>query len=346
VTIVWKAAALLAAAVLLRGADGPPLTRYEFAQPHMGTLVRIVLYAPSAAVANAAAEAAFARVGALDEALSDYRDSSELMRLSRRSGGGWVAVSDDLFRVLRSAQGIARDSDGAFDVTVGPLSVLWRHARRRSELPAADHLAAARALVGRDKLELDERRRMVRLLQPGMQLDLGGIAKGFAADEAAMTLVQHGVASALIAAGGDIVATQAPPGREGWRVAVASLDGADGTPAGYLTLRHAAVSTSGDSEQFVVLGGVRYSHIFNPRTGLALTGHSSVTILAPDGTTSDGLATAVSVLGPVAGLRMVDSTPGAAALVTEAAAGGVRTYESSRWAALSGFSATPAGSAR
>ncbi len=112
---------------------------------------------------------------------------------------------------------------------------------------------------------------MVRLLQPGMQLDLGGIAKGFAADEAAMTLVQHGVASALIAAGGDIVATQAPPGREGWRVAVASLDGADGTPAGYLTLRHAAVSTSGDSEQFVVLGGVRYSHIFNPRTGLALT---------------------------------------------------------------------------
>ncbi len=345
-TIVWKAAALLAAAALLPGAGGPPLTRYEFAQPHMGTLVRIVLYAPSDAVANSAAAAAFARVGALDEALSDYRDSSELIRLSRRSGGGWVDVSDDLFRVLRAAQGIARDSDGAFDVTVGPLSVLWRHARRQSELPAADQLAAARALVGRDKLQLDERRRMVRLLQPGMQLDLGGIAKGFAAEEAAVLLERRGVARALIAAGGDIVATEAPPGREGWRVAVASLDGADRLPAGYLALRHAAVSTSGDSEQFVVIGGVRYSHIFNPRTGLAVTGHSSVTILAPDGTTSDGLATAVSVLGPVAGLRLVDSTPGAAALVTEAAAGGVRTSESSRWAALSGFSATPAGSAR
>ena len=351
--MLLAAVVLLAAAVPLRGSppapsrvEGPAptpvegaLTRYEFAQPHMGTLVRIVLYAPSGLVADDAAGAAFGRVAALDQALSDYRDSSELMRLSRRSGGGPVEVSDDLFRVLRAAQQIARESAGAFDVTVGPLSVLWRHARRQGELPDGERLAAARALVGHDKLELDERRRTVRLLEPGMQLDLGGIAKGFAADEAAAILAQRGIARALIAAGGDIVATQPPPGHEGWRIAVASIDGADRPPAGYLTLRNAAVSTSGDAEQFVVVGGVRYSHIIDPRTGLALTRRRSVTVVAPNGTTSDGLATAVSVMGAVSGMRLVDATSGAAAFVTEETTGGLRTYESSRWRALSGFAA-------
>jgi thiamine biosynthesis lipoprotein len=249
-----------------------------------------------------------------------------------------VEVSDDLFRVLRAAQQLARDSEGAFDVTVGPLSVLWRHARREGELPDGERLAAAHAVVGHEKVQLDEGRRTVRLLAPGMQLDLGGIAKGFAADEAAAVLVQRGVDRALVAAGGDIVATQPPPGRDGWRVAVGSIDGADRPPAGYLTLHNAAVSTSGDSEQFVVIGGVRYSHIFDPRTGLALTGHSSVTIFAANGMTADGLATAVSVMGPTGGMRLVDATSGAAAYVMDTAVGGgLRTYESSRWRALTGF---------
>jgi thiamine biosynthesis lipoprotein len=332
--------AVLCAALALLANAGPiggELTRYEFSEPHMGTLVRIVLYAPSARIAGDAAGAAFARIAALDEALSDYRDSSELMRLSRRSGGGPVEVSGDLFRVLRAAQQIARDSAGAFDVTVGPLSVLWRHARRQRELPDGERLTAARALVGHDKLELDERSRTVRLREPGMQLDLGGIAKGFAAEEAATVLRQHGIEPALIAAGGDIVAMQPPPATDGWRIAVASIEGADRPPAGYLTLLNAAVSTSGDAEQFVVIGGVRHSHILDPRTGLALTGRRSVTIVAPNGTMSDGLATAVSVMGAVAGMRLVEATRGAAAFISEAPAAPasiVQTYESSRWRAL------------
>ena len=188
----------------------------------MGTHVRIVLYAPDVRVADAAAAAAFARVGALDQALSDYRDSSELMQLSRRSGGA-LEVSDDLFRVLRASQQIARDSGGAFDVTAGPLSLLWRQARRQNALPDADRIAAARALVGHAKLELDEARRTIRLRQPGMLLDLGGIAKGFAADEAVALLAKSGVRRALVAAGGDIVAGEPPPGADGWRIGIASV---------------------------------------------------------------------------------------------------------------------------
>ncbi|HXG55878.1 MAG TPA: FAD:protein FMN transferase [Vicinamibacterales bacterium] len=337
-TSVWKVAlvALLAATAPVNGVGPVPvrtegLTRFEFAQPHMGTLVRIILYAPGETIAHDAAAAAFGRVAALEQALSDYRDSSELTRLCRRSGGAPVGVSEDLFRVLRAAQDLARASDGAFDATAGPLSVIWRQARRRGALPDGVGLAAARALVGHAKLELDEGRRTAHLMQPGMQLDLGGIAKGFAADEVAAMLRQRGIASALIAAGGDIVATDPPPGATGWRIAVSTLEGVDRPPAAYLTLRNAAVSTSGDIEQFFAVGSVRHSHIVDPRNGRALTGRRSVTIVAPSGTTADGLATAVSVMGTVAGLRLVDSTSGAAAFVMHEEAGGLRTYQSTRW---------------
>ena len=332
---MWKAVAIAAAAILLRMESGV-VARYEFAEPHMGTLVRIVLYAPGEAAAGDASKAAFGRIAALDEALSDYRDSSELMAVSRRAGTGPVEISDDLLRVLRAAQRIARASHGAFDVTVGPLSVLWRQARREGMLPDAGRLTAARALAGDDKLEIDERQKTVRLLKAGMQLDLGGIAKGFAADEAAAVLARHGISRALVAAGGDIVVTDPPPDREGWRVAVTSIEGVDRPPAGYVTLRNAAVSTSGDAEQFLFVDGVRYSHIVDPRTGSALTGRRSVTIVAPDGMTADGLATAVSVMGAADGIRLVEATSGTAAFVTEEASGTRRTHESSRWRALSG----------
>lgn len=330
--LVAAVVVLIAATISARAEDR--LARFAYSQPHMGTLVRIVLYAPDAPAADAAAAAAFARIGALDQALSDYRDASELMQLGRRSGEGAVEVGDDLFRVLRVSQQVARASDGAFDVTAGPLSVLWRQARRRNALPDAEPMAVARALVGHTKLELDAARRTVRLRHPGMRLDLGGIAKGFAADEAVAVLATRGITRALVAAGGDIVAADAPPGAGGWRIAIAALDGADRAPSEHIALRKAAVSTSGGSEQFLVVGGIRHSHIFDPRTGQAVSGRRSVTIVAPTGTMSDALATAVSVMNPAAGFRLVDGIPGASALVAEERDGTVKTYASSRWQAL------------
>ena len=322
------AATLLAIPLLAAAA---PLERFEFSQPQMGTIVRIVLYARDLPSAKHAADAAFARIAALDETLSDYRDTSEVTRVSRASGGDPVAVSDDLFRVLRASQSLARASDGAFDVTAGPLILLWRAARRHHELPDDESVRSARARTGFAHLELDDARRTVRLRVAGMQLDLGGIAKGFAADEAARVLSRLGIARALVAAGGDIVAMDAPPGKSGWTVAIAGVEAAD---AGSVSLRHAAVSTSGDAEQFVEIGGVRYSHIIDPRTGRALTGRSSVTVVAADGMTSDSLATAVSVLGREKGIPLVDATDGAAALLVTAGPGGTNTSESKRWRAL------------
>jgi thiamine biosynthesis lipoprotein len=311
--------------------NGP--RRFEFSEPHMGTQVRVVLYAPDAALARAAAAQAFARIAALDSVMSDYRDDSELMALCRRAGRGPVAVSDDLFRVLQQADRVSRASHGAFDVTVGPLTRLWRRARRVGELPDPAQVRAALMLVGFDKLTLDESTRSVTLGASGMQIDLGGIGKGFAADEAAATLIGAGIRSALVAVGGDIVATDPPPDARGWTVAIAGMSAEKGaSPRAFLY--HMAISTSGDAEQWLERDGIRHSHIIDPRTGGAVTGHSSVTIVAERGVVADALATAVSVLGPAGGLRLVDETPGAAALIASAGPHGVRRSTSSRWSEL------------
>ncbi len=164
--------------------NGPATTRFEFHQTHMGSDFKIVLYTGDEAVARRASDAAYARIAALDKALSDYDPESELMRLCDRAGGPPVEVSDDLFRCLARAQAISEKSDGAFDATIGPVGRLWRRSRRNHVLPDPDSLARARELVGYKLVTLDPTARTVRLAKAGMKLDLGGIAKGFAGDEA------------------------------------------------------------------------------------------------------------------------------------------------------------------
>jgi thiamine biosynthesis lipoprotein len=315
----------------LTSSEPPVLRRFDLSEPHMGTLFRIVLFAPTAEDATRAGRAAFARVAELDAALSDYREASEIGALSRAAVGAPVAASADLFALLEQSQDLAQRTGGAFDVTVGPLSELWRRARRTGTPPAEEALAEALGRVGWRALQLDPAARTVRLDRPGMRLDLGGIAKGYAADEAQVVLKRRGIAHALVAAGGDIVVTRPPPGAAGWRVAIAALPGWPEPPG--LVLCDAAVSTSGDASQGFDAAGTRYSHIIDPRTGRALEGRSSVTIVARDGRTADSLATAVSVLGGEEGSRLVDETEGAAALVVRLAPGAkrVRVYESSRF---------------
>jgi FAD:protein FMN transferase len=315
----------VAAVVLGLSVRGAPLTRYDYAEPHMGTMFRIVLYAPNQATADQAAHAAFDRIEALNHIMSDYLPTSELRRLSEASGGGPVKVSEDLFRVLAASQEIARRSGGAFDITVGPVVQLWRRARRQRELPDHDSLAKAREKVGYRNLILDPKARTARLLKPGMELDLGAIGKGYAADEALEVLAHFGIHRALVAGGGDIAVADPPPAKMGWLVAIEPLDPSGKAPARFVLLRRAAISTSGDSEQHAEIGGVRYSHVVDPRTGFALTGRRSVTVVARRGILSDGLATAASVLGPEKGLKLIEKTPGAGLFYVEQAPSGIGT---------------------
>ena len=217
--------------------------------------------------------------------------------------------------MLRAARGFSEASGGAFDVTVGPVVKLWRRTRRTRELPDPADLAAARERVDWNAVALDERDRTVTIARPGVRLDLGGIAKGYAADAALAALREHGITRALIDAGGDLVAGDPPPGGDGWTVAV-------GEGGETLALANAAIATSGDAYKFTEVAGVRYSHIVNPRTGLGLTDQSTVTVLAGDGMTADALASAVSVLGPGAGVALLERA--------ESAEGRVETPEGVR----------------
>jgi thiamine biosynthesis lipoprotein len=303
-----------------RGGEEPALSRFSFTEPHMGTRFQVLVWAPDEDAARKAAKAAFARVAALNGIMSDYEATSELMRLCARAGGPPVPVSAELFFVLSRAQQVSRQSDGAFDVTVGPVVRLWRRARRTRKLPDPEKLAAARDLVGYRNVRLDEKARTVQLLKAGMQLDLGGIAKGYAADEALAVLKKHGLPRALVAAGGDIAVGAPPPGAEGWKVAIAPLPG-EKVGDRHMLLRDDAVSTSGDAEQFVEIDGKRYSHIIDPRTGQALVGRMSATVVAKKGIDSDSLTKVACVLGPERGLKLIEDAGASGRVVRRTDAG-------------------------
>jgi thiamine biosynthesis lipoprotein len=233
-----------------------------------------------------------------------------------------------LFTVLAQAQEVSRRSEGAFDVTVGPVVRLWRTARKTKQIPDEQELKQALALVGYQSIRLDEKDRTVQLLTPGMQVDLGGIAKGYSADEALVVLQSHGITRALVAAGGDIAVSGPPPDKDGWSIGIAPLEDPNKKPSRYLILKHGAVSTSGDAEQYVEIGGKRYSHIIDPRTGLGLVGRMSVTVVARRGILSDSLTKVVAVLGPERGFAILDGFDGVASLVVRKTDNGLETLES------------------
>lgn len=309
--------------------------RFVFEKAEMGVPFRITLYAPDEKTARRATDAAFERVEVLNSILSDYDPDSELSRLSQTSGRA-VPVSGDLWQVLALSQGIAERTDGAFDVTIGPLVNVWRRARRKHELPLPGLIAEMRARVGFRKLRLDPANHTAELLSPEMRLDLGGIAKGYAVDEALRVLKRHGIGRALVAASGDIGASGPPPDQPGWRIEVAALDAEGAPPAQLVWLSHSAVSTSGDTFQRVEIDGVRYSHIVDPKTGLGMTDHSLVTVLGPDCTTTDSWETTVTILGPERGLKVIAEVPDTAVHIVRKPGAQIEVYDSPRWEELAG----------
>jgi thiamine biosynthesis lipoprotein len=326
---VWV---LLSSCAQQRAEPSLALARYEFERPEMGVPFRIILYAPGPELARTAADAAYDRVSQLNNIMSDYDPDSELSLLSRTSGSGKaVPVSPDLWRVLERAQDLAQTSHGAFDITVGPYVTLWRQARRERRLPTADKLTTARQSVGYDKVKLLPRIHSVQLIVPGMRLDLGGIAKGYAADEALKALRKHGVSRALIEAGGDSVVGDPPPGARGWRIQISPLDATNSISPGTIALRNAAISTSGDLYQRLEINGVRYSHIVDPRTGIGLTDHRLVNVIAKDGITADSLTKVLSVMEPQSALKFIEKIPGVAGRIVRDPSGNIETYETRRF---------------
>lgn len=305
------------------------LSRFAFNEPHMGTVFSITLYAPDADAATAAAEAAFRRVTKLDRMMTDYDTNSELMRLCLTSVGEPKRVSPELFEIIKESLRVAKETDGAFDITVGPMVRAWRAARKTHHLPTEAEIAEMRKAIGWRKVRLDAKNQTVTLLAPRMHLDLGGIAKGYAADQALAVMRRMGIKSALVAASGDIAIGDAPPGKTGWKIGIEKL-GSNGLVRSVF-LHNAGVSTSGGTEQFVEINGVRYSHIIDPATGLGMTNRIQTTVIGPNATITDGLDTPTAIMGAKRAMALVDSQAKLAAFIITQDEAGTHYFLSKRF---------------
>lgn len=273
------------------------LRRYAYARNAMGSEFNLVFYAPSDSLAKVASDSAFARIQYLNNLLSDYLDGSEVNRLSETAGTGQrFYASAILFEILEQSKRLSINTNGAFDVTVGPIVQLWRRAIRRNYFPDKSQLKEARDAVGYRFVQLRSEDRSVVLKRKKMRIDFGAIGKGYAADDVLKVLKSFGIERAFLDAGGDLAIGDAPPEKEGWRIEVSS-GGGDTTATHILTLKNCGVATSGSTYRHFDYKGVRYSHIVSPYTGVGLTTHTRTTVIAPTGTDADALATAFSVLG-------------------------------------------------
>jgi thiamine biosynthesis lipoprotein len=281
----------------------------------MGTFARILVIAADANTAKNCIEAAFSELVRIDELMSDYKADSQTSRINRDAYEKAVPVSSDTFEVLQRAVEFSKVSDGAFDITIGPLTQLWRRATDSNSTPSESELAEARARTGYEKLILDADEKSVRFAIDGMRLDLGAIAKGYAIDKAVEAMRNAGVLGAMVDVGGDIYCFGQPPkGRSHWLIGLQDPEKPGEIfeptePMLVLKLVDSAIATSGDYRRFVLIDGQKFSHIIDTRTGISSGKLSSVTIISKSAIDADALATAVSVMGEKKGLALIEKIP-------------------------------------
>jgi FAD:protein FMN transferase len=270
---------------------------HEATRVAMGSAATVRACGPERTVLASAVDAGLDEVDRLDALLSHYREDTPLSRLNREAARGAVAVPPELAELLAVCLRWSRDSDGAFDVTVGPLMKAWGFFRDEGRRPDDAQLRAALAVVGYRHVVVDRERHTVRFDRPGVELDLGGIGKGYAADRVAAVLRLHGIASALVNLGGSSVyGLGTPPGAAGWEVSIADPT-APGRKALSVSLRDRALSVSGGYARFFVKDGVTYSHIMDPRTGYPVQGVLSVAVVSASATDGDALDNLLFVQG-------------------------------------------------
>ncbi len=289
----------------------------------MGTFARVVAITDDIATGNQCVESALDEIHNVDNLMSDYKEDSEITRINRNAFARPVKVGPATFEVILRSIEFSRLTDGAFDITVGPFVKLFRTTRDTGNAPTPEQIADAKAKVGYEKLILNDEERTVRFTVEGMSLDLGGIAKGYAVDKAIEAVQKLGALGAMVDLGGHIRCFGTPPkGRDKWLVGLQdpNIDNSAG-PGILLKLQasHVAIVTSGDYQQFAIIDGKKQSHIIDRRTGKGAEGLSSVTIIAPNATDADALATAVCVLGPQKGLKLIESMPDTAAILVSPA---------------------------
>ena len=297
-------------------------------RPVMGTIAHVVAVAPDEMRANISIESAFTMLAVVEKVMSDYDPTSQLSGVNQRAYESQAKVSEPLFEVLVTAVEYSKKTDGAFDVTIGPVVDVWRKAAKEGRKPTDEELAAAKEKVGYEKLILDAENRTVRFAVEGMRLDLGGIAKGYAIDRAIEAMRSRGAIGGMVDVGGDIRCFgRRKDEMQQWLVGLQNPE-VEGDLLLKLRLNDTSVATSGDYRRFVLIDGQRYSHIFDPAMSTSAQDLTSVTIIAPTAMQADILATAVSVMGKEKGLKLVELMEGVETILMDSASGGEVTKTS------------------
>lgn len=306
------------------GADSPPQTTtgsgiegYEASFPALGTLVEIKVFSDNADLVGRTVKAVERRTSEIEATLTDYNPDSETSMLTERAvGESFVSVSPDLWNMLAASDRWNKLSAGAFDASLGSLTRQWR-ALRRTKQPLTEELRqTALQHSGWRHVQLNPTNQSVRFTRDGVRLDFGAIGKGYVVDEIFKMFEQAGLKQCLVNISGNMRCGDSPPERSGWRIEIAPLE--KGQPIlRRLILANTSIATSGDLWQFTLIDGVRHSHILDPRTGQSVLGPIAATIIAPSAADADACATAVCVLGPTAGVQLVQSLPHTEALILE-----------------------------
>lgn len=271
------------------------LKRFSYSEQKMGTEFRIVFFCESDSLANEIKDVVFKEIDDLNSIFSDYDIDSELNRIVRFNGNDTiVSVSLSLYQILKTAQLISKETNGAFDVTIGPLSKLWRRAIRRKEIPSEDEIEKAKNLVDFRNISLIENE-SITLSHKGIKLDLGGIAKGATVDAVFELINSFGIDKVLVDGGGDIRVGESPPNSSGWQIQLSRAK---------MWVQNMAFATSGDTYKYLKHDGKRYSHIIDPRTGYGIQNAQNVMVHASSCKIADAIASAASILDKIETVKL------------------------------------------
>ncbi|MBN1806982.1 MAG: FAD:protein FMN transferase [Sedimentisphaerales bacterium] len=320
VTAVVFVACLLVMTLYFYAGPGQQVEKDSGHRIIMGTFARVVVIAKDSSTAQKCIDSAFTQIEKVDELMSDYKDDSEISKVNRLGFAETVNVRQSTYIVLQKSIEFSKLTDGAFDITVGPLVELFRKAKEQQIPPAQDEIDNAKSKVGFEKLKLDDENWTVRFSVEGMKLDLGGIAKGYAVDKAIETMQGRGAIGGMVDLGGDIRCFGTPfKGRDHWVIGLQNPNAGQGSSGNEVLLKlkltNGAVATSGDYRQFIEVNGKRHSHIIDRKTGTSAEGLSSVTIIADKAIDADALATAVSVMGVERSLELLEKIPDVEAIL-------------------------------
>ena len=292
---------------LMVGCQGTPHL-VKRSQMLMGTVVFVTAVAPDESTAQQAAKAGLDEIRRLEELLSTWIPTSELSKVNAAAGQEPVQISEETFEVLEKSMDMAKLTKGGFNIAVGPAVKAW-DASGEGQVPSQEVLEALRPQIDLSEIQLDKKKRTVWLRRQGMQIDVGGIGKGYAADLAARVMQTSGATAGVVALSGDIKTFGRMPDQQRFVFGIQHPRKEQGEVLGRIELENEAVSTAGDYQRYFMKEGIRYHHILDPATLQPARGCQSVTIVAKEGVIADGLDTGIFVMGPTNGMALIESLP-------------------------------------